>query len=361
MMARWLVLVVLASGCRQLWGLGGTPDLATDAPATIIDGPPDVMADARLCFGSFGDAPYCLLDTPTSDLTVTQATTINTTTSAFCLPAFAADCVIAAPHVQIQAALTATGNRPLVLIATQEIIVAGASSIDVASHHGGSRGAAATPTDCDIGHNPNASGGGQGGSLGAAGGDGGDGTGGGGRAGQTIVPLQLHAGCDGQDGGSNGGQNGVGGGAVYLIAGNDIAILGTVNASGSGGGGASGNIRGGGGGGSGGMIVLESPATFVGPDGAVIADGGGGGGGCAAAGSGQPGADPTTVSPATGGPGAPQSGDGGDGSGLTTPTGNAGTSSATGGGGGGGGGGAGVIKTLGSTIANMLAVSPSPS
>jgi len=354
-MARWLVLVVLACGCRQIWGLGGTPELAIDASMTP-DVPADVAIDASLCFGSFGDAPYCLDAAPTVPLTFGTATNINTQNSTSCSPLFANECVIPATLIEIDNTISVIGTRPLVLISTSVLHVAEAGTLDAASR----RGAASNPSICDNGNGPGAAGGGQGGSFGGVGGDGGKGESGGGNAGNAIVPLLLQGGCPGGNGGSGGGAQGNGGGAIYLIAVNQILVDGTIDASGSAGTAGSGmNIRGGGGGGSGGMIVLESPSITV--SGTVFANGGSGGGGASLSGNGTNGQDPTGVTSVIGGQGGASSGGGGGSSGIAMPNGGGGFDAPGAGGGGGGGGGAGVIKAIGGTITNLLGVSPTPS
>src|SRR5262249_36553321 len=153
---------------------------------------------------------------PTTTMTIANQLNIDTKGS-MCAPEFATVCVIAATSIEIDTIVTAQGNRPLVLIATGSLHVAASGIVDVASHHNGQKGAGQGNFPCDIGQNPNQAGGGQGGSFGGDGGNGGDGTGQGGRAGATMIPTTLRAGCDGQDGGGAGGSNGNGGGAVYLI------------------------------------------------------------------------------------------------------------------------------------------------
>src|SRR5262249_29629712 len=138
-------------------------------------------------------------------------------------------------------------------------------------------------------------GGGAGGSLGTRGGDGGTGdtnnngppvgTAKGGVAGVVqLPPTMLRGGCPGGDGGtadaSHRGPGGNGGGAVYLIAGSAIHIIGDVFASGAGGMSTPGTVsaeEGGGGGGTGGMIGLDAPSIDI--PGRVVANGGAGAGG----------------------------------------------------------------------------------
>ena len=354
-MARWLVMLVLTCGCRQLWGLGNTPELAIDASGS--DDASDAV-DATLCFGSFGDAPYCLDAAPQQAFTVTSSMPLDTQGPS-CLPQFANACVLAASTIEIEQKLSVTGSRPLVLISTGELRVTASGMIDAASHRGGNRGPAANDTACDGGHPPGEEGGAQGGSFGGTGGPGGNGLDPGGTPGATAVPTSLRGGCPGTTGGSGGGSGGDGGGAIYLIAATQILISGPVDASGAGASGSAGNVRGGGGGGSGGMIVIETPLITI-DTGRVFANGGGGGGGSSLLGAGSFGADPSDNGSAQGGQGGSGAGSGGGGSGLGIQNGGGGFSSGTDGGGG-GGGGAGVVKAIGGVITNLFVVSPSPS
>ena len=164
--------------------------------------------------------------------------------------------------------LDVTGKRALVLYAAKKVVVqtllevAGASGIDgpgatlryatdQSTVDGGAGGSFAT-----------LGGGASGDSAAAVYGE------------PTLIPL-----VGGMRGQAAGGAGGGGGGALQITAGEQIDILGVVNAGG--GGGASGlgsySYRGAGGGGSGGGILLEAPVVNV--SGTVVANGGGGGGG----------------------------------------------------------------------------------
>lgn len=354
-MARWFVMLVLTCGCRQLWGLGNTPELATDA--SVSHEASDAI-DATLCFGSFGDAPYCLDAAPQQGLIVTSPMAIDTQSKS-CLPQFAKECVLAASTIEIEDKLSATGSRPLVLISTGELRITASGMIDAASHRGANPGPAANDSACDGGHEPGDEAGAQGGSFGGSGGQGGNGVGPGGTPGTTAIPTSLRGGCPGTTGGSAGGSGGDGGGAIYLIAATQIVISGPVDASGAGANGGAVNVRGGGGGGSGGMIVIDTPLITI-DTGRVFANGGGGGGGSSLLGDGSFGADPADNSSAQGGQGGTGAGGGGGGSGLGIQNGGGGFSSGTDGGGG-GGGGAGVVKAINGTITNLFVVSPGPS
>lgn len=264
-------------------------------------------------------------------------------------------CFVVAESISINATTVVKGTRPLVLIASDAISVAG--TLDVASHRAGLRGPGSPSTSCapfnglPTTHN-SAGAGGAGGSFITRGGDGGvgdaNGAIGGVSASSVNAPAVLRAGCDGQGGASgtgNGGEAGKSGGAVYIAAMNRITISGTINASGAGGSG--GGFRAGaGGGGSGGMIVLYS-ADIVATSSTVIANGGGGAGG--SDGSTRHdvhGLDPDPGMPFLGGAGAEGVG-GLMGGGYGDPAGansHMGLDGQTGQGGGGGGGGLGYIR-----------------
>jgi hypothetical protein len=178
----------------------------------------------------------------------------------------------------------------------------------------------------------------------------------------------LRGGCRGCDGGAGDMQHrspgGDGGGAVYLIAGTAIHVLGDVFASGAGGGATSGVLgaeQGGGGGGTGGVIGLDAQSLDI--VGRVVANGGAGGGGGGSMG-GSPGGDGTTTSwnaPATGGAGGGTGGiPGGNGApgtalGATVNV----DGSSNDGGAGGGAGGLGVIVIHGA-LSGGSKMSPAP-
>ena len=342
---------------------------AVDAASAIdgddaVDGPVDAgidtpMVDANLCFDGF--TRVCLAALPTAQRVITTDTTIDTAAGCAVTTMGTANgiCVIAATTIEIQvgATLHTTGNKPLLLLATTSILVAG--TLDAASHRPpGLIGPGAGPgvATCGTGTAPTATGstvsggGGYGGTFGTIGGDGGDSTGRGakGVAPQTaIVPTTLRAGCAGVPGANNNpGLGGRGGGAIELLA-PTITVAGLINASGAGGLGGIMGDSGGGGGGSGGMIVFDTAALTVTVTGTVVAQGGGGGGGSGNGGAGTPGGDPAVAgTAAAGGTGV------GGGTGANSGAGGTGAIAAAGGdaqtgfqiGGGGGGGGAGFTK-----------------
>lgn len=269
-------------------------------------------------------------------------------------------CVVAAEDITVESnsVLRATGTRPLVLLAKNNLQIVG--TLDASS----TRADGTTPESLGAGANPAAcgpfaqapisgvggGGGGAGGSFVTQGGIGGTAdTSQGGKAGgipntklEKTSPAFLRGGCRGQSGGtgvgdSAGGLGGPGGGAVYLLAKTAVRVTGTISANG--GGGAGGKMQsGGGGGGAGGLIFLAAPEVVH--RGLLTANGGGGGeGGYLVTNDGAPGADGApTLTSAAGGNSSLAAGHGGAGgaTNYTAPT-EAGGSSSHGGGGGGGG------------------------
>jgi hypothetical protein len=326
---------------------GPPPDAAIDAP---VDAPIDA---AQLCFGTFTN--ICLQSLPSAEFRVDAPTTIDTGTSPSCAQVTTGGdiCVISATTITINAALRATGTRPLVLLARDSLVINASGSIDVGSHRGATpeTGANSDPaTGCAAGTAPGVRAGGAGGSFAGAGGNGGDG-GNGGNGGQRGNPTGavavMRGGCAGQDGdGGNRGVRGHGGGAVLLIA-PTIDHSGPINAAGEGGSAGTDNSSGGGGGGAGGMIVLD--ATTITGTALLLANGGGGGEGSGTDTAGENGGDPIGTGAALGGnDGSNNGGNGGNGSaGAAAGGGGSGANGANGGtpgGGGAGGGGAGLIR-----------------
>lgn len=325
------------------------------------------MCVAQTCLGA-EHWSACFVAIPSGDLVV--PTQIDTSpSSADCAPAPPEwlgagqpdTCFVIGEHVIISSPVVAGGTRPLAVFASGSIEIQTGAGLSVASMtRSGVRGPGSPSDSCKTAQQaPNTStngigGGGAGGSFVYFGGPGGVADMGAAQngipaAGDSVGPLKLRAGCDGQrgaDGTSPTAAPGAGGGAVYLAAGETINIAGYVNASG-GGGNTAGLHSGGSGGGTGGMIVMYAPAIVA--SGAFIVAGGGGGAGGGGAGSpGQDGyevdsADPTFA--ASGGMtpgGCPSGGDGYGGGRLL----GGGVNSATGTcGGAGGGGGAGYVRT----------------
>lgn len=320
-----------------------------------IDAAVDAPPDAQACFGT-APLAICLQSAPSAPLSLSGG--FNTTTDPRCAALVSGGdyCVVVGTTIAISAKLRATGTRPLVLLASDTISVD--SAIDVGSHRNQTpeTGAGADPAGC-AGTIPLVGGGGAGGSLMGLGGTGGadllTGSAGGIPAVAVTAITGLRGGCTGQNGsGSNPGTGGHGGGAVYLVAGNAIALGSGIDAAGEGGNPGVTNTSGGGGGGAGGMIVLDARSITSTGNPLILANGGAGGEGSGDVDAGVVGQDSTTIAAASGGTGGVSNGgDGGDGS-ATAAAGPGGPGASGGvvnpgshrGGGGGGGGGAGLVK-----------------
>ncbi len=269
-------------------------------------------------------------------------------------------------RVQAGVTLRLTGTAPVVIVATNMITIDG--TVDASSRGAASLvndGAGASPTAICL---PTVAGngapcsqggsGGGGGGFGTFGGNGGyggvgqncvagqDGNGiSGGAGGPVSAVTTIRGGCNGGAGAignaAGPGLGGRGGGAVYLVARDQVTVsaTGKVLAGGAGGRAATAGRSAGGGGGSGGMIRVAGNLVTV--AGVLAANGGGGGGGCNGnpAMPGQDGHPNDTV--ALGGAKESAGEDGGAGAFLTT---NAVGGGDAGRGGGGGGGGVGVIQ-----------------
>jgi hypothetical protein len=372
MRAIGLLTCVAVTGCTFSSPRASDPD----GGPPIDQQPPDAQA----CFGR-GLGKVCLASPPTQPraLTGTIDTGIDTICTELITVTGTEACVIAGTSVDlaITAVVRGVGSRPLVIVASGLLTIAG--TLDVGSQRGTQAGTGAQDATCpNLGlaeNDDGGGGGGAGGSFYGPGGDGGTGdlnnngapigAGAGGTHVAAITPSDLRAGCRGGNGGSGGmgstaGVGGRGGGAIYLIAGTEIQISGRVVAYGAGGGGA-GVQGGGGGGGSGGMIGLDAPNVVV--SGILAANGGGGGEG-AGVGSGISGEDGTIDEARAEGGIAPNGdgsnsdgGNGGRGSGGAELTG--GNGGNDNGGGGGGGGGAGFIYVKGAlTLAGSASPAP---
>ena len=371
-MTRWMVLLAIAPACGFSSPSGPPSDAMPDVP------PPD----ASLCYGSIVqvcfDSPSVIPGTR-KDLTTDTDIDTDSTDSATCNQQNDQKlkyCVFAGAGFSLMMGkkITAHGGKPLVLLSTQKMDLAG--DIDVSSHHVGPqpKGPGANPTaagTCTFEQVATMNAGAAGGTFGTKGGLGSDAVPTSGMQGKpgsaiTMFPMMLRGGCPGGDSGvvdaGGPGHGGDGGGAIAIL-GAPIQINGNINASGSGGHGAAGSLAGvqgggGGGGGSGGMIVLDSPmALSLGANARIWANGGGGaeGGAPLAGGSdGNESAGPAmaaapgtgTLAGQNGGPGSLGSSGGVNGGGGTVNQ----------GGGGGGGGGAGVIHAPG--VTDSMVVSP---
>ena len=356
-----LTLMLMLSGCDQLFGL--TP-VASVTDADVSDGAPTDAA----CLGTGILTGLCVEST---EAQVTLAFAINTTTDPRCriVPQVMGPelCVIDAMTFVVSEYVPVTGERPLVLLATKDILID--DVLDASSKLGVRTGAAAQAT-CASGSGANGTvggGGGAGGTFGHVGGGGAAGQIGlqipaSGGAPSSVAPLDgIQGGCAGGNGGvvtGTAARGGAGGGALYLIAGERIHVssTGVINASGGGGGGAP-TAGGGGGGGAGGFIALDAPAIAI--EGHVFARGGAGGGGGGSTTNGSPGAEPANATAQTPGGSAGSGGTpGGDGCGA--PEGKqGGFTAAAGAGGGGGGGGCGRTRIYG-TRAGTGPINPAP-
>jgi hypothetical protein len=285
--------------------------------------------------------------------------------------------------------LRAIGRFPLVLASNSKISIQG--RLDAGSYSNGalagSNGAGAN-TNCvspglpgtdgaDQAGQTFGGGGGAGGSFQGRGGSGGVGEKdaangiavGGGETG-TPQLLALRGGCPGGNGGLTGeidqgsGTGASGGGAVYLIARDQIEFGMNAEVLAGGAGGIRGfSAGGGGGGGAGGLIAIDAGSiTSVGIGPRLCANGGGGSGGSEANMQGSNGLDACgSNGQVAGGPGgstAVEGGGGGLGSGGTIIDGGAGVASSDGGGG--GGGAAGYIQLYRAMNPNGLGSNASP-
>ncbi|HEY5927401.1 MAG TPA: hypothetical protein VIV11_37210 [Kofleriaceae bacterium] len=322
--------------------------------STLADANPNDTA-TEVCLGD-GFVKQCF-ERPTAPL-MFSTDSFDTNSGPCTLTRTEADgttlCFLVGTRVEIDGTFRATGQHPLVLVGVDEVVVQATGVINVSSIHtsliagaGAGEAKGCAPSIAIGGVNDPAEtggGGGAGGSFRARGGNGGSGNNGtqvlaGGVAVNALpVPSSLRGGCPGGIGGygvsGSGGVGGYGGGAIYLLSGGMIRILGRINASGAGGGRP--NPSGGaGGGGSGGFIGLDAKAYSFDATTRVYAVGGSGGAGASPVAVGVagnqasgPSASPLTMTVGTGGSG---------GAGGAIGAGAAGSAASLGGGGGGGG------------------------
>jgi hypothetical protein len=273
--------LVLAAGCSQILGVNDV----TLGDGGGGGGGGDGGGGSACVMGSLIDA--CFHTLPAGNVTLNSP--INTDTDSRCVtqaqPGGPDVCMIGGATVMVTGTVRATGKKPLVLVAVMDLTVNGV--IDVSGIALNAPPAAVDQSPCPgvgNGLDGNGPGGGGGGAFGTGAKSGGQGAantqGAGGTA--STPPAYIRGGCSGGKGGngspSTAGLAGIGGGAVYLLAGDsiDVGDGSSINASGGGGGGGS-LVGGGGGGGAGGMIGLDAPEVDV--EGDVFANGAGGGGG----------------------------------------------------------------------------------
>jgi len=254
--------------------------------------------------------------------------------------------------------LRVDGSMPLIVASWGTIAIEG--DLDVGSTRGGTTGAGANHSSCEVtaptATGASGTGGGGGGGFGGRGGNGGEGDSNnsgsgafpGGLGGAAIAaPTIVRGGCPGAESGPDGGgtvaAEGAGGGAVQLSALGAITVSGRVLAGGAGGtGGPDSSAVGGGGAGSGGYIGLEGSTVTV--TGVLAANGGGGGEGTDRSNTGNNGEDShADQSRAPGGGGATSIGTDGGMGGAGSQLAGADVPGVEAGGGGGGGGGVGFV------------------
>ncbi len=346
--------LLLLPGCNALIGVHAFEPVDVDVDAAAEIDAPVPVSDARACFGAAtGLGPFCFASVPSGNVMLSSLTiATDTCMGGHLMPtgAMGSNCVISGTTITVTGVVRAIGAYPLVLVATDSIVVTG--SLDVSSHRG-NPGAASGICSSGTGvSSSNGAGGGAGGSFAGAGGKGGSGKGGNGGVALAAFarPTTIRPGCDGGAAGAGSKPaaiGGPGGGAVYLAAGSSIEVSGTIAAGGAGGDRGDPTSGGGGGGGSGGLIGLDAPMIAVLTNGVVAANGGGGGGGTYSETSDAAGNDANGAAPAAGGVGI--SNMGGAGSGNGTTTGSDGSSGLGSVGGAGGGGAAGYILAVGMT------------
>jgi hypothetical protein len=362
-------VAALVAGCSfESRPGGGTPDGGVDGAIDASDGGGGPVAE--VCYGPPGAWRVCLREMPRGSVTLPAV--IDTDKTEVCqrdqpvgwMPAQREACFVVGDVIMTpQQGTRVLGRRPLVLVAHTSIAID--SALDFAGRQAENNlpTIASPEAPCQpFGRQPadeNAGGGGAGGSFITRAGNGGAG-GNGAQNGQAAAedrdpPARLRGGCPGQVGGRRDGDLGAGrgGGAIYLLAGTQIAVSGTVNASGAGGSGG-GQRSGGSGGGSGGMIVLH--ASSLGISGVLLANGGGGAGGGLQDTGGVSGLDPSALQPLQPAVGGANGGDGFPAVGNAV---DATSGPASNDGGGGGGGGAGYIRANQALGANAR-VSPAP-
>ncbi|MDX2093081.1 MAG: hypothetical protein SFX73_34885 [Kofleriaceae bacterium] len=342
---RWLIALGVLGACHRVFGV--TPSSN------------DALTEA--CYGTF--VTVCTEDSPIERM-ITADTTLETSGGSECATLSRGPdvCLVLATTFDISSGATVrgAGARPLVVVATQTLSIAG--TLTVASYASDDAGAGSGGAPCSSGTAPSAAdgvgAGGAGGSFVTMGGIGRRG-----RLTDDTLPgsesrpgppqpllAELRGGCAGISGaGTTSAPGGDGGGAIALIS-PIISVAGRLDASGSPGAGGATSRNGGGGGGSGGMIVLDAATISV--TGSVLANGGAGGEGATGSSNGEDGKlSPDWASEPDGG-NRHIGGNGGDGAFLSfeAEDGRSPSGANDGGphhaGGGGGGGGAGLVHVV---------------
>jgi hypothetical protein len=392
------------SGLGDLKRADRGPDIYD--PTDLAITPPDTSADAGglLFVPSNLSGSYWALGQ--TDLVISGKVVVDTTTGKLTSGSLPAGvglyctqeyCVLTVKKLALNkgSELRVEGKRPLIIVATDDITVAGsiiAAAAGLNAGPGGYMGGTSSSDGqgCGGGYKTESKRkGGAGGSFGGYGGKGGEGP-----AGKTpcvepctmghcptitcLTPLQGGSGgaCGGEGDGlfglfaGDGGRGGAGGGAVQLSSLKSITVKksGLINVGGGGAQGGGSSLAGGGGGGSGGGILLEAGNIII--DGTIAANGGGGGGGAIIVKGGSPGssgaASATAVAGGGGGAAWPdKGGSGGSGSSKADPNGgdgNKGSGVTYAHGGGGGSSGRICIRTATGkmTLGKDATISPFP-
>ncbi len=261
-------LVVVTAACGSDDPSSQRPDAGSTSDAREPEVPPDAQPIVVPSNGGLLEQTGLVVAPPSGTFSTTTDC-ITPSVLGACATVAQPDgpelCVCRADRFTI-GALAVTGTRPLVLLAWEDVVIAGTLDVGASGARPGpgSLGAYATTATSLTG--------GAGGSFASAGGHGGAAVFG------TASQIPLLGGMRGENG-CNSVPGGGGGGALQISAGRAISVTGTILAGGGGGSGGSstGTCLGAAGGGSGGGILLEAPSVIV--SGAVAANGGGGGGG----------------------------------------------------------------------------------
>jgi hypothetical protein len=347
-------ILVLATGCADLAGIGDPAPLSADAPEVPC---------------AFGGIDLCLFARPQTSLDIDTDLAIDTSRDCNLVvyePPSPSVCVIYANEIRVSGKVTASGSRALVLAASRAIEVTG--SVDVSAYKDlGNTTPASDGPEC-VFPTGGSYGGAAGGSFAGKGGNGGSGIGGNQSSNMpttaapaVTLPSYVRGGC------SDSAFGGRAGGGVWLAAADTIRISSTGRVLANGAGGDGSQVLSFGrspGGGSGGMIRIAAPHIIN--LGVIAANGGGGSEGAdfTAGTEGVDGADGAIgIARANGGAGGTANGgDGGAGGAGGSVDGLDGNSASGGGNatGGGGGGGAGFIQLTSPMLENTGTVSPTP-